>query len=81
MCYAAGPMELLLALGVLLAMAGLLFASQATLGVALVGGACFCAVLARIAQAKRHHAARLPQIPVVAGETPPLGTQSSAPAP
>lgn len=48
-------MSILILLAIVCAAAGLLFASQATFGVALVGIACLLAILARIAQADRQH--------------------------
>ena len=48
-------MALLLALGVVAIIAGLLLASEATVGVAVIGTGCFLAICARIAQAKSQH--------------------------
>jgi hypothetical protein len=42
--------------------AGILFASQATAGVALVSASCLLAILARMAQASAHHEALMRQI-------------------
>ena len=51
-------MTVLILGGILAAIAGLLFMSQATTGVGLLAAACFVAILARIAQAAKHHAER-----------------------
>lgn len=65
-------MRMLIALGILFALAGLFTASQATLGVALIGLACFLGIMARIAQASAKsiagsvHTARTPEAAVPA---------------
>ena len=46
---------LLIVLSLAVAGIGLLMSSQATIGVAFIGGGCLLAVLARIAQAARQH--------------------------
>ena len=49
-------MSILLTVSALLAgVAGGCYLNQATLGVGLIGGACFLAILARIAQADNQH--------------------------
>jgi hypothetical protein len=50
-------------LAVLVAGIGVLFLTQATMGVGLVGLACLLAIFARIAQATDHHAALAPKPP------------------
>lgn len=53
-------MTILLALlAISLGVGGLLFTSQATLGVAIVGVGCIVAVWARIVQASDHHSAAM----------------------
>jgi hypothetical protein len=51
-------MGALIVLAVILGALGLLFTSQATLGVGLIALACLIAILARIAQASHHIAKR-----------------------
>jgi len=46
---------LLLLLAILIGLAGLLFASQASIGAAIVGFACLLGIWARIWQAAVHH--------------------------
>lgn len=46
---------ILLLVGLLLAGAGLLSLSQATLGIGLIGLACFCGITARLIQADHQH--------------------------
>jgi hypothetical protein len=48
---------LLQAFAVIAGLAGLLFMSQATAGVGLIGFGCLLMILARIQQAERHHKA------------------------
>lgn len=60
---------LLSALSVLLGLFGLAGASQATFGVAIVGLALLCGVLARIAQAGHQHRELLACAPAVSPET------------
>lgn len=48
-------MPALVILAILAGLLGLALASQATLGVALIGAGCLLAILARIAQANEHH--------------------------
>lgn len=48
-------MGVLIAGSLILAGLGLLFTSNATIGVGLIALACFSAILARIAQAAYHH--------------------------
>ena len=45
----------LILVSLLVALVGVLLATQATMGVALVAGACYLAILARIAQAVHLH--------------------------
>lgn len=47
--------KLLIVLALLVGIAGGCYLNQATLGVGLIGGACFLAILARIAQAHNQH--------------------------
>lgn len=48
-------MGALIAVALILAAVGLLLTSNATIGVGLIGLACFAGILARIAQASYHH--------------------------
>ena len=59
----------------LVGLAGLLFASEVTLGVAIVGFSCLLGILIRIAQAERHQA-ELKQLllPERAAPTPGVGS-------
>ncbi len=45
---------ILIVLGTLTALGGLLYLTEATEGVGLIGLACFLGILARLAQAKQH---------------------------
>lgn len=54
----AAAMTLLVIIALVAALAGLLLASQATAGVAVVGVGCIMAIFARMAQASVHHEQR-----------------------
>lgn len=46
-------------LGILIGLASAAFVSQATLGVWMIGAACFLGILGRLAQAERQHSLQL----------------------
>lgn len=76
-------MKPLLTTGTVILVIGLLLASETTLGVALVGTALYCAVLARIRQADHHHqtitrAATPTPAPAQTGPPPLLRVASQA---
>lgn len=60
---------LLILLGILALGAGLLFLSEATTGVGIIGVACFLGILARIAQASEQHQKLMDALGLEEGET------------